>query len=74
MPTFLRYNEVLDLLQGTGGLRCRQARTVLKEGLLPPHPHQLHGRRLWLKQRVLDYCHSVHQSPHALGKVECSDS
>jgi hypothetical protein len=74
MPTFLRYAEVIDLLQTQAGLRTREARQCVKSAQIPPHPHGLHSRRLWLKQQVLDFCAALRNHGGALGKVERSDS
>ena len=59
MRTLLTYSEVEAMLMERGRLRQRQARAVLKHGHLPPHPHKLHTRRLWLLTRVEAYCEQL---------------
>jgi len=69
MQTLLiTYSQVEELLITQGHLRQRQARRMIAAEAVPPVRHGLHGRRLWLRQAVLDFCADLQKGAVPLGK------
>lgn len=56
----MTYSEVRRAMMDAG-IRDRQARLYLQQGIPAPHPHQLHSRRLWLRQTVENFCQKASQ-------------
>lgn len=61
MPRFfMTYDDVMTELM-LAGLRQREARRCLVKGkeMIPPHPHQMHTQRRWLRAVVVTYCEGL---------------
>lgn len=56
----MTYSEVHAAMM-KAGIRDRQARIYLQLNIPAPHPHQLHSRRLWLRQTVETFCQKASQ-------------
>ena len=70
----LTLSQTRELMR-TAGLTDWRIRQVITIGDLPPHPHGLHTRRLWLKSRVklwLDTHLSTPQPVTVIPGEECS--
>lgn len=69
MTTLLiSFSTVRDLLMQRGGLRKREAESLLVQGQPPPIQHGLHSRRRWHSQAVLDFCEQLQKSAVLPGK------
>lgn len=62
------YTEVRELLREVGGLRKREAETLLARRCIPTVPHTLHTRQRWQRQVVLDFIKHLPQRLESLGK------
>jgi hypothetical protein len=68
MTLLLSFSEVRDLLMNEADLRYREAEALLKDNQPPPVEHQLHSRRRWRRDTVLDFIEKVKQGNAPLGK------
>lgn len=68
MTLLLSFSEVRDLLMTEADLRYREAEALLKANQPPPVAHQLHSRRRWRRDTVLDFVETLKQGNAPLGK------
>lgn len=62
------YTEVRELLMERGGLRKREAETLLARRCIPTVAHTLHTRQRWRREVVLDFIANLPQRIESLGK------
>jgi len=68
MTLLISFSEVRDLLMTEADLRKREAEAMLKRNEPPPVAHQLHSRRRWRRDTVLDFVENLKQGNGPLGK------
>ena len=68
MTLLLSFSEVRDLLMSEADLRKREAEALLQSNQPPPVSHQLHTRRRWRRDTVLDFVETLKQGNGPLGK------
>jgi len=68
MTLLISFSEVRDLLMTEADLRKREAEALLQRNEPPPVPHQLHSRRRWRRDTVLDFAEKLKQGNGPLGK------
>lgn len=68
MTLLISFSEVRDLLMTEADLRKREAEALLQRNQPPPVPHQLHTRRRWRRDAVLDFAQKLKHGEVPLGK------
>jgi hypothetical protein len=68
MTLLISFSEVRDLLMTEADLRKREAEALLQRNEPPPVAHQLHSRRRWRRDAVLDFIEKLKHNQVPLGK------